>query len=77
MTLGFFEEIAWRGAGRFTEQDFQAILKMYSVGRNKDYVDRSLGYYERDIDKLRTFMMGEVNNYDDRNKLLEKWLTNV
>ena len=65
------EEVAWRTAGRFTESDYEKIKNMVSVTRNKTSFDKV--FYELDMKSLKEFIE-DVNPYDNRITLLEKWI---
>jgi hypothetical protein len=47
------------------------VKKMLSVKRNKDIVDQE--YFDNDMKSYETFLK-EINFYDDRIKLLERWI---
>ena len=71
IVLNELEELAWRSAGEFTQQEIDTIQKMFSINRNKDHFDRQ--FYENDMQSMRDFIK-KVNKYDDRNDLLKEWL---
>lgn len=71
LVLDELEELAFRSAGMFNDKDVNFIKKMISVKRNKDIIDQQ--YYDNDMKSLESFM-GSVNTYDDRIKLLERWI---
>jgi len=47
------------------------VKKMISVKRNKDIIDQE--YFENDMKSYEAFLK-EINFYDDRIKLLERWI---
>lgn len=71
LVLDELEELAYRTAGMFNDKDVGFIKKMISVKRNKDIIDQQ--YYDNDMKSLDDFM-ASVNTYDDRIKLLERWI---
>jgi len=66
-----FEEVAWRMAGVYDDQHINTLVKMFSINRNQDAYDKI--FYENDMNSLKAFLH-EVNNYDDRDALLQEWL---
>jgi hypothetical protein len=50
MVVNQIEELAWRIAGAFSDEERSSIKEMFSVGRNKDSFDKF--YYENDIKSL-------------------------
>jgi hypothetical protein len=71
LVLNELEEVAWRSAGQFSEEDFAHVKGMLSIKRNKDYFDRQ--YFENDMASLKAFM-AEANYYDSRIELVERWV---
>lgn len=69
--LNELEEVAWRTAGRFEEQDYENVKKMISIQRNLDSFDKE--FYEIDMKSLREFFE-DVNDYDSRISYLESWI---
>jgi len=45
---------------------------MFSITRNKDFFDQQ--FYAQDMQSMRDFV-SEANLYDDREKLMEEWVT--
>jgi hypothetical protein len=71
LVLNQLEEVAWRSAGQFDERDMGHLKAMLSVKRNKDYFDKQ--FFETDMKSLDNFVEA-ANQYDDRIKLLERWI---
>ena len=71
IVLNELEELAWRASGMISEQDLTYLKRMLSVKRNKDSFDKY--FYENDFKSLDHFI-DEVNSYDNRIQLLEKWI---
>lgn len=71
LVLNQLEEVAWRSAGQFDEKDLGHLKAMLSVKRNKDYFDRH--FFDTDMQSLDNFVEA-ANQYDDRIKLLERWI---
>jgi len=40
LVLNELEEVAWRSAGQLTERDFNNLVAMISIKRNRDYFDK-------------------------------------
>ena len=71
LVLNQLEEVAWRSAGQFDEKDLGHLKAMLSVKRNKDYFDKQ--FFDTDMQSLDNFVEA-ANQYDDRIKLLERWI---
>ena len=71
MVLNELEELAYRTAGEFSQSDFDSIKRMISIARNKDFFDKP--YYEMDMKSYEEFVT-DINKYDNRIELLEKWI---
>ena len=70
IVLNELEELAWRSAGAFSEQEVDTLQKMFSILRNQDYFDRQ--FYEQDMQSMRDFIK-KINTYDNRSELLKEW----
>ena len=66
------EEMAWREAAKFTEDEGERILDLTNVGRYDDALEKR--FKELDAESFYDFM-GQVNEKDDRIDLVENWLT--
>lgn len=71
LVLNQLEEVAWRSAGQFDEKELGHLKAMLSVKRNKDYFDKQ--FFDTDMKSLDNFVEA-ANQYDDRIKLLERWI---
>lgn len=69
--LNELEEVFYRMAGMFTDEDYHNVKSMFSIKRNKDYFDKQ--FYDLDMESLRDFM-NDVNCFDQRIPLLSLWL---
>lgn len=63
LVLNELEELAFRSAGMFNENDLEYIKRMISVKRNKDIFDQQ--YYDNDMKSYENFL-NQINTYDDR-----------
>jgi len=54
LVLKELEEVVWRMAGMFEDQDVDALKAMFSVQRNRDYFDRQ--FYDTDMQSMEQFM---------------------
>ena len=61
LVLKELEEVSWRMAGMFSEEDADSIRDMFSIQRNKDAFDRQ--FYDNDMASMKHFI-GEANTYD-------------
>lgn len=67
-----FEELSWRMAAKYDDHDKDNITKMFSLGRGLDRFDQV--FFNLDMQSFNHFF-DEANTYDDRQQLLEKWLS--
>ena len=63
LVLKELEEVVWRMSGMFEDKDLEAVKRMFSIQRNKDYFDRQ--YYDNDMESMEHFMK-QTNTYDSR-----------
>lgn len=65
-----FEELAWRGSGKVTEEEAARIVDLINLGR---YTDDFSHFKALDKHSFYEFM-GIANEQDDRISVVEDWL---